>query len=154
MSANNDLISRAALRKHFSEKCPGDCSTCDYGGAANGKLFCGLIDVVPAVEAVSPKVVEQYKWERDTAIAQLAELGIGLGEKMPEMQVVRHGRWEIICDTHGSTENDGWWREWYATCSECARTILLNEYICENFSPEDALVIYPYCHCGAKMDGD
>lgn len=64
-----------------------------------------------------------------------------------DAEPVRHGRWIIVCDT-----DDGWWREWYAKCSKCGRTILLNEYICETQSPEKALTEYPYCHCGAKMD--
>ena len=34
-----------------------------------------------AVEALSAEPCEQIKWERDTAIAQLKELGFGLGEK-------------------------------------------------------------------------
>lgn len=69
-----------------------------------------------------------------------------------DAEPVRHGRWIIVCDTHGVTEDDGWWREWYAKCSECSRMIPLNEYICETQSPEKALTEYPYCHCGAKMD--
>lgn len=86
---NNDLISRSALLEWLCEGCNGakkvGCGApcCDYD----------LIQQAPAVDAVSPGVVEQFKWERDTALAQLAELGIGLGEKMPEIQVVRHGRW-------------------------------------------------------------
>ena len=34
-----------------------------------------------AIEALSAQPCEQIKWERDTAIAQLKELGFGLGEK-------------------------------------------------------------------------
>ena len=70
-----------------------------------------------------------------------------------DAEPVRHGRWITVCDTHGVTEDDGWWREWYAKCSKCGRMIPLNEYICETQSPEKALTEYPYCHCGAKMDG-
>ena len=69
-----------------------------------------------------------------------------------DAEPVRHGRWVVRCDMHGATEDDGWWREWYATCSECGRTILLNDYICETQAPENALAQYPHCHCGAKMD--
>ena len=49
-----------------------------------------MIHNAPTIDAVSPSVVEQYKWERDTAIAQLEELGIGFGQKKPDMvEVVR-----------------------------------------------------------------
>ena len=49
-----------------------------------------MMKEIPAAGAVSPGVLEQYKWERDTAIAQLAELGIGFGQKKPDMvEVVR-----------------------------------------------------------------
>lgn len=37
---------------------------------------------VPAVEAVSKVLFEQYKWERDVAISQLGELGICFGQKI------------------------------------------------------------------------
>jgi hypothetical protein len=48
------------------------------------------IEDAPTIDAVSPGVLEQYKWERDTAIAQLEELGIGFGQKKPDMvEVVR-----------------------------------------------------------------
>ena len=57
---NDDLISRKALRKCFAEQCPGDCSSCDSCSATNGKLFCGLIDDAPAVDAVP---VRHGKWK-------------------------------------------------------------------------------------------
>ena len=38
-----------------------------------------------AVDAVSRGVYDQIKWERDIAIEQLAELGIGFGAKVPDM---------------------------------------------------------------------
>lgn len=49
-----------------------------------------MMKEIPAVDAVSLGVLEQFKWERDTAIAQLAELGIGFGQKAPDVvEVVR-----------------------------------------------------------------
>lgn len=56
-----------------------------------GEMFQKLIDDEPTVEdAVSLGVIEQFKWERDTAVAQLEELGIGFGQKKPDMvDVVR-----------------------------------------------------------------
>ena len=89
----SDLISRAELQDAFDCDCPGKCNDCSYSRHDDDVYSCALIDDAPAVDAVSPGVVEQYKWERDTALAQLAELGIGFCEKMPEMERVRHGRW-------------------------------------------------------------
>lgn len=83
-----DLISRSALRNEHSEKCYGECCYCTERDNESGE--CGLIQYAPIVDAVSPSVVEQYKWERDVAIAQLEELGIGFGQKKPDMvEVVR-----------------------------------------------------------------
>lgn len=78
---NNDLISRSALLKFWFEirdRCVPELV-----------VDC-MIKEAPSVDAVSPGVLEQYKWERDTAIAQLEELGIGFGQKKPDMvEVVR-----------------------------------------------------------------
>lgn len=47
-----------------------------------------IIDVIqriknaPAVDAVSRELFEQYKWERDVAISQLEDLGIGFGQEI------------------------------------------------------------------------
>ena len=44
----------------------------------------------PPVSVVAWDVYEQVRWERDIAISQLKELGIGLGQIMPDMvEVVR-----------------------------------------------------------------
>ena len=50
-----------------------------------------------------------------------------------EKETIRHGRWIIMDDVE----------HFIAVCSECGRT-------------EDSRDIkdMPYCHCGAKMDGD
>jgi len=45
---------------------------------------------IPAVDAVDRAVYEQVAWERDTALAQLSDIGKGLGEKMDDVaKVVR-----------------------------------------------------------------
>ena len=60
---------------------------------------------------------------------------IDLLEAMPaaDVQPVRHGRWIITDDVE----------HFIAICSECGRT-------------EDSRDIkdMPYCHCGARMDGE
>lgn len=40
------------------------------------------IENAPSVDVVSRGLFEQYKWERDVAISQLEELGIGFGQKI------------------------------------------------------------------------
>lgn len=38
-------------------------------------------------------------------------------------------------------------------CSECKRTVTVgNDFFGE--APQSVSAAYPYCHCGAKMDGD
>ena len=39
--------------------------------------------------SVSQGVVDQIKWERDTALSQLAEIGKGLGEKMDDVKALQ-----------------------------------------------------------------
>ena len=101
---NNDLISRkyviaellkererfppmVAERYSFGVKLPHRFNQAMRGGIRKGLR---IVETAPAVDAVSPGVLEQYKWERDTVIAQLEELGIGFGQKKPDMvKVVR-----------------------------------------------------------------
>lgn len=100
---------------------------------AGNKEILEMIDNAPTIDVVSVGVLEQYKWERDVAIAQLEELGIGFGQVKPDIEVVRHGYWIEI------EENE---TGHLLECSEC------KEWIFHNFN-----YISNYCsHCGAKMD--
>lgn len=56
-----------------------------------------------------------------------------------DMQSVKHRRW--VHDGGGYDRRDNWYY-----CSECNRALNL---ICGK-----KLEDYPYCHCGARMDGD
>lgn len=56
-----------------------------------------------------------------------------------DVQPVKRGRW--IHDRGGYDGRDNWYH-----CSECNRTLNL---ICGM-----KLENYPYCHCGARMEGD
>lgn len=56
-----------------------------------------------------------------------------------DVQPVRYGRW--VHDGGGYDRRDNWYH-----CSECNRALNL---ICGK-----KLEDYPYCHCGARMDGD
>ena len=42
-----------------------------------------------AIEALKTEPCEQIKWERDTALAQLKELGYGLGEKIQPIDTLK-----------------------------------------------------------------
>ena len=72
------------------------------------------------------KVVGQIMWERDIAIKQLEDYGVGFGEKA-ELQRVRHGKWFDV----GSL---------FCRCDQCG---------CKNNKET------PYCpNCGAKMESE
>jgi hypothetical protein len=103
----------------------------------------GAIEAAPTIDAVSPGVLEQYKWERDTAIAQLEELGIGFGQKKPDM--VEVGR-----------------------CTDCRHRGIVSEgpmcYTEDSYDEDygydywdvDKTVDEGFCHCGevdAEVEG-
>ena len=71
-----------------------------------------------------------------------------------DAEPVRHGRWIVKCEMRGDPYDDGWWEEWKALCSECGRMIYLDEYECANGNIKKEIAEFPYCHCGAKMDGE
>ena len=57
---------------------------------AGNKEILEMIDNTPTIDVVSKGVYDQVRWERDVAISQLEELGIGFGQKKPDMvEVVR-----------------------------------------------------------------
>ena len=85
----------------------------------------------PTVDAVHRETLEQVMWERDVALHQLEEIGKGLGEKMDDVEPVRHGRWQVneMFDYKDMT------------CLSCG-------WLFECHEEE-----WNYCpHCGAKMD--
>ena len=49
------------------------------------------IDNIPAADVVPVGLLEQVEWERDIALAQLAEIGKSLGEKMDDVRPVPDG---------------------------------------------------------------
>lgn len=57
-----------------------------------------------------------------------------------DVEEVKHGEWK-----HKRATIDG---NLYFYCSECGREVSVNIY--DNTS---VTKFYPYCHCGAKMDG-
>lgn len=87
-----------------------------------------IAETAPTVDAVSLGVYEQVKWERDVAIKLLEALGIDFGQKKPDMEPVRYGKWKYYSPT-------------MMECSICKRHASRHKF--------------KYCpNCGAKMDGD
>ena len=103
---------------------------------AGNKEILEMIDKAPTIDVVSVGVLEQYKWERDIAIAQLEELGIGFGQKKPDIQVVRHGHWKCEPLTDRLVNS--------FECTTCGFLGFGNRVDKYNYCP----------NCGAKMDGD
>lgn len=54
------------------------------------------INNAPAVDAVSRGLFDQYKWERDVAISQLKELGIGFGQEIDGVYLDKNEYEELI----------------------------------------------------------
>lgn len=96
-----------------------------------------IIDKTPTVDAVSRGVVDQIRWERDTALSQLEEIGISLGYPMDDVQKIRHGHWiPVNPDVYGAE---------YFECSVCGM------YSRDGLFRKE--LDYEYCpNCGAKMD--
>lgn len=94
------------------------------------------IDKTKAVESIetlmsSIPAKDDYEKGYDTAMSSAL---IAVREVIEaDVQPVRHGRWIITDDVE----------HFIAVCSECGRT-------------EDSRGIkdMPYCHCGARMDGE
>lgn len=100
---------------------------------AGNKEILEMIDKAPTIDAVSKSVYDQVCWERDVAIAQLEELGIGFGQVKPDIEVIKHGHWKVIEENETGR---------LLECSEC------KEWIFHNLN-----YISDYCsHCGSKMD--
>lgn len=111
-------IDRDALRKRWCEEVPG-------GAYFLPSEIVRSIDEQPTADVVEQSVVDQIRWERDTAIAQLAEIGKGFGEQMDDVVEVKHGKWLWV---------DG------VRCSNCNHKL-------------QTTGLPSYCpNCGAKMD--
>ena len=66
---------------------------------------------------------------------------------------VKHGNWSIRCKTYHDTHTGEYDEEFYLECSSCGREVW-------DINPADVcnygklVAQFPYCHCGAKMDGE
>lgn len=55
-----------------------------------------IIDNEPSEEVVSKGLFDQFKWERDIAIEQLEELGLGLGQKVDGVYLTKEEYEELL----------------------------------------------------------
>ena len=73
----SDLIERQAAIDKFRE-------VLGEGYVATLPSIEARLNELPTADVVSREVVNQIKWERDTAVQQLEELGYGFGERREE----------------------------------------------------------------------
>ena len=55
-----------------------------------------IVRDMPTVDAVPKKLFDHFKWERDVAIEQLFELGIGFGEKVDGVYLSKEEYEELL----------------------------------------------------------
>ena len=131
---------KEAIKTLEQEPCEDAISRADAVKVASG--YCNPANIaeelakLPPVQP-KPKVgctCDQIKWERDMAIAQLNELGYGLGEKQ------KTGHWIEI-----GQYSDG---KHKIECSEC-KSYIVDRGHANSFNVKNK---YKYCpNCGAKM---
>lgn len=108
--------------------------------------YCGYVirervNAVPAADVVPRNAYNAIRWERDIMEKQLADIGKSLGQKMDDVQPVKHGKW-ILKSQYESIEE---YPEQYWECSLCG---------CGSDS-FDTVYHTNYCpNCGARMDGE
>lgn len=77
-------------------------------------------------------------------------------EDLPALDVapVVHARWIPDCETVGD-DYFGYDEEWFVRCSRCGRIERdVDAYPLMDGDIRAVKQDYPYCHCGARMDGD
>lgn len=111
-----------------------------------------VLNNMPVADVVSIGVLEQVKWERDIAIEQLAEYGVGFGEEKKELVKVRRGRWindgkQMLINLENAYEQ-------YRALGYPHRIILKERCSeCKKITLVDRSIYYSFCpHCGAKME--
>lgn len=68
-----------------------------------------------------------------------------------DVEEVRHGEWAIKSEIHQMFDDVD--EEFYVECPLCKRTYYVPFELEEKKMLEYAKKNYPYCNCGAKMDG-
>ena len=91
------------------------------GMAMYGEYLRGL----PVADVVAVSAYRQALWERDTALAQLAKIGKGLGESMDDVTKRKPGMWIPNALNREKTKTN-----WY--CSECGNGVVHPDQFCHN----------------------
>jgi hypothetical protein len=101
------------------------------------------------------KVMEEINRIGGHNLCEWETIGVkALIDRQPTADVVevRHGEWEIKSRVYRML--DDFDEEIYVECPFCKRTF----YVPYEFDDEKTIAYarenYPYCHCGAKMDGE
>ena len=90
-----------------------------------------------AADVVSKAAYDQVVWERNMAEEQLKSIDKSIGEKMEDVQPVKHGQW--VQDAVYVDETTGEpCLAWF--CNQCGEPQMVGTNYCPN--------------CGAKMDGE
>lgn len=88
------------------------------------------------------------------------DIGLGIAlrtvKRLPAADVVevKHGYWTIETEEHRDSVSGEIDEEFYLKCSECGREVWgIDHMTVLHGTDEEIFGDYPYCHCGAKMDG-
>ena len=77
-----------------------------------------------------------------------------VGAPTADVEAVRHGHWTIEVEKHQDSVSGEIDEEFYLKCSECGREVWgIDHMTVLQGTDEEIFGDYPYCHCGAKMDG-
>lgn len=104
--------------KKALECCANDkCEECPYDAS---KCVCFEKDALEYIQQLEAKagLVDQYRWERDVAIDQLEQLGIGFGEKVNG----KLPRWISVDER--LPEDDEWVLTYYGNSYGCIMAVL------------------------------
>lgn len=77
-------------------------------------------------------------------------------EGLPAADVapVVHGRWEVKCESHRCDHTGEYDEDYYLECSVCHRKVWdVSQDALIMGDIEKATKDFPFCHCGARMDG-
>lgn len=70
-----------------------------------------------------------------------------------DCEPVRHGEWTLVERLFQCGEEGKVYIDWHLECSECGRAAPVYGHWPPDMDIKELTKNYPYCHCGAKMDG-
>lgn len=127
----------------------------DYKGCPRGAMGRACMPIEEEVLQMKPITdVDGGRWipVNADALHELVKKYVSLrdGGTRP----IVHARWKIGCDTHvdyyGEVDE-----EFFIECPLCGRREYdINSFKAMSGNYEETTKGYPYCHCGARMDGD